>query len=147
MSGDGQKYTFRIGKQELEDLKENAEENELDASKVMRTMAEAYNSDRRVQEFVNSFYEDEVSSLDEFYDSEVDALEDMAEQVQSQADYLDPESVDEVLADLMEGLYERDEPLVDRAARDFGQMDSDLGVTVGRYAGKFAEDYWEETLD
>jgi hypothetical protein len=147
MSDGNPKYTFRIGQQELDDLKSAADDNGLDASKVMRTLAQAYNQDERMQDFVDSFYADEVASLDEFYESEVDALEDMAESVQEQAQGLEPGEVDEALADLMRGLYDRDEPAVDEAARAFGGMDSDLGVTVGRYAGKFADDYWEQELE
>ena len=147
MSDGDPKYSFRMDQGEIDDLKENADENELDASKVMRSMAKAYNNDEDVQEFVNEFYAGNVSTLDEFYESEDEALDDMAQQVQEKARGLDPEGVDQTLVGLMEGLHERDEDEVYQAARDFGEMDSDLGVTVARYAGKFAEDYWDEGLE
>lgn len=59
---------------------------------------------------------------------------------------LDP-NVDAALADLMEGLHERDEEQVYNAAERFEKMESGLGYTVTRYAGKFAESYWDNTLE
>lgn len=147
MSGDGPKYTFRIGEQELEELKDTAGENSLDASKVMRSLAEAYNNDQQLQEFVNDFYTGTVSTLDEFYETEDEALDGMVGEVQRKAQGIDPEEVDQTLIALMEGLHDRDEDEVYQAAREFGEMDSDLGVTVARYAGKFAQDYWEKGLE
>lgn len=120
-------------------------ESDMSMSDFIRTSMELYRQDEVFRQAVNSYWNDDVDSLTDFYESEEEALDDLVGVVQEKAGYLDSEDVDKSLAELMEGLYDRDRGKVSDAAKDFGAMDADLGVTVAWGAGKFAEDYWEDT--
>ncbi|QKQ98809.1 hypothetical protein GKQ38_04775 [Candidatus Nanohaloarchaea archaeon] len=121
------------------------EDSDMSMSDFIRTSMELYREDEDFRQGINSYWNNEVDSLTDFYDSEEEALEDLAGAVQEEAEYLDPEHVDSALTGLMEGLYSRDREQVSEAAKYFGAMDPDLGVTVAWGAGKFAEDYWEDS--
>ena len=136
----------------VRDTPENVEEtynllegSDMRMSDFIRTSMELYRQDEVFRQAVNSYWNDEVDSLTDFYESEEEALDDLIGVVQEKAGYLDSEKVDESLAVLMKGLYDRDRSKVSEAAKDFGAMGADLGVTVAWGAGKFAEDYWEDT--
>lgn len=145
MSDKGPKFTFRTESEEQKQLfQQNVEENDMNLSETGRTLLEAYNTDHLLREYIRSYSEGQVSSLIEFYDSEIDALEGIAEHVLEQTRYVEAGPVEEALAELMEGLYDRDEDAVYDAAVDFAELDPGIGVEVARFAGKFAEDYWEK---
>ena len=120
------------------------EDSEMRMSDFLRTTMELYRNDNIFRQAIESYWDGEVGSLTEFYESEEEALENMVDVVQRSTGYLDTEEVDNALTVLMEGLYDRDRERVSEAAKDFGAMDADLGVTVAWGAGKFAEEYWDE---
>jgi len=133
--------------EDIRSTKELANENDMSLSDVLRSSAELYRTDPTFRQGLNSFYEGEVGSLTEFYATEEDALEGLVSYVQRETGHFDPEEVDSALADLMEGLSEREEEEVYDAAESFGKLDPGLGVTVARYAGKFADDYWGQASE
>ena len=148
MSDEGPKtMSAREDPEKVVMTREMAEEQGMSLSNVIRKSAELYRTDETFRQGLKQYHEGNVGSLKEFYDAEEEALEDMVAALQDAATGLDPEAVDETLAGLMEGLEERNEPAVYEAARDFGKLDSDLGVTTAMYAGKFADDYWQTKLE
>lgn len=126
----------------MEDTYDLLEDSDMSMSDFIRTSMKLYREDNFFRQGVNSYWHGEVDTLTEFYESEEEALEDFVGTVQKETEALDSEKVDRYLSELMEGLYKRDREQVSDAARDFGIMDADLGVTVAWGAGKFAEDYW-----
>lgn len=128
---------------DIKETRELANENDMSLSDVLRASAELYRNDPTFRRGLNSFYDEEVGSLTEFYATEEEALEGLVSYVQRQTKHFDPEDIDSALADLMEGLSERQEEDVYDAAESFGEIEPGLGVSVARYAGKFADDYWE----
>ena len=145
-SGDSKEKTVsaRDTPENVEETYDLLEGSDMRMSDFIRTSMELYRQDEVFRQAVNSYWRDEVDSLTEFYESEEEALDDLIGVVQEKAGYLDSKDVDNILSSLMEGLYDRDRGKVSEAAKDFGAMDADLGVTVAWGAGKFAEDYWEE---
>mgnify|MGYP006302434975 CR=1 FL=1 len=121
------------------------EDSDMRMSDFIRTSMELYRQDEVFRQAVNSYWHEEVDSLTDFYESEAEALDCLVGVVQEKAGYLNSKDVDKSLASLMEGLSDRDKNKVSEAAKEFGTMDADLGVTVAWGAGKFAEDYWEDT--
>lgn len=121
------------------------EDSDMSMSDLIRTSMELYREDEMFREGINNYWNNNVGSLTEFYQSEEEALDDLVGAVQKNAGYLDPEEVDSALAELLEGLYNRDKEKVSSAAKEFGNLDADLGVSVAWGAGRFAEDYWEDT--
>lgn len=144
MSDKGPKFTFRTESEEQKQLfRQKVEENDMSLSETGRKFLEAYNSDHLLREYIKGYSEGEFSSLTEFYDSEADALEDMAEHLLEHTT-VDAGPLEDALVGLMEGLYDRDEDAVYDAAINFAELEPGLGVEVARFAGKFAEDYWEK---
>jgi len=145
-SGDSKEKTVsaRDTPENVEETYDLLEASDMRMSDFIRTSMELYRQDEVFRQAVNSYWNDDLDSLTEFYESEEEAVEDIIGAVQEKAGYLDSKEVDQSLASLMEGLYDRDRDKVSEAAKDFGAMDADLGVTVAWGAGKFAEDYWED---
>lgn len=145
-SGDSKEKTVsaRDTPENVEETYDLLEASDMRMSEFIRTSMELYRQDEVFRQAVNSYWNDDLDSLTEFYESEEEAVEDIIGAVQEKAGYLDSKEVNRSLASLMEGLYDRDREKVSEAAKDFGAMDADLGVTVAWGAGKFVEDYWED---
>lgn len=146
----GDSISFRDYPESVEAVKTHSEEAGLGKSQVMRGFTELYREDPHVRELVHGYVQDEYDGLFDYCESELDALDRIAHDVQEGAEYfgpgLDPESVDETLAEFLEALEsgEQDEEELRQAVSSFGELDTRLVSTTAWYAGKFVERYWEE---
>lgn len=118
---------------------------EVGPTDIIGAQTELLLEDEDYRAFILDYIDGDVESLRDFYENEVDALDGMADALIEETSYLDAEEVDDALARLLEGLYERDGVKVNSAAREFGDLNPDLGVTAAFYAGKFANDYWQQS--
>ncbi len=145
----GSSISFRDYPESVEAIETHSQEAGLDKSQVMRGFTELYRQDPHVRTLVHGFVDGQYDNLFDYCKSELDALDGIADNVQKEAELygkgLDPEEVDDALAEFMEALYseEQDEDEVREAMSTFSSIDSNLGSTAGWYAGRFTEKYWE----
>lgn len=147
--GFGSSISFRDYPESVNAIETHSQEADLDKSQVMRGFTELYKQDPHVRNLVHGFVDGDYDDLFDYCNSEIDALDEIANNIQQEADFygseLDPEEVDDTLAKFMEALYseEQEEQEVREAVNGFGNLDSTLGSTAGWYAGRFTERYWE----
>jgi len=147
--GFGSSISFRDYPESVNAIENYSQEADLDKSQVMRGFTELYKQDPHVRSLVHGFVNEDYDSLFDYCDTEIDALDEIADNIQREAEFygsgLDPEEVDDTLAKFMEALYseEQEQDEVREAVNDFGNLDSSLGSTAGWYAGRFTERYWE----
>lgn len=147
--GFGSSISFRDYPESVKAIETHSQEADLDMSQVMRGFTELYKQDPHVRNLVHGFVAGDYDDLFDYCDSEIDALDEIANNIQEEAEFygsqLNPEEVDNKLAKFMEALYseEQEEEEVREAVNEFGDLDSALGSTAGWYAGRFTERYWE----